>query len=191
MSKIVKQMELDALTKTFHGVRDMVLLSSTKVSSGLDFGLRKSLRDKKIRMAMVKNTLARKVFENQGINLDDKVWAEPTLVAWGSESIKELSKTLDALLKDIVKKNPKEDKKIRIKTAVADGQAVSMDMAMKMPTRHEAIGEIIAMILGPVSAIASALTGAAGQVASQIATLADRKEEASADKKEETPVAAP
>ena len=73
MSKIVKQMELDALTKTFQGVRDMVLLSSDKVGSLLEYTTRKTLREKKIRLQMVKNTLARKVFESQGVKIDDKI----------------------------------------------------------------------------------------------------------------------
>src|ERR1700722_14596226 len=99
MSKLVKKMELDALSKTFQGVRDMVLLASDKVGSLLEFTTRKTLRDKKIRLQMVKNTLARKVFEDNGIKLDDKVWSGNTVVAWGADSIKDLSKAIDAMLK--------------------------------------------------------------------------------------------
>ncbi len=177
MSKIVKQMELDALSHTFHGVRDLVLLSSDKVGSQLDFSSRKTLREKKIRMQMVKNTLARKVFETNGVKVDEKFWAGTTVVAWGGESIKDLSKAVDTLLKDIVKKNPKDDKKFAVKTAVADGTQVTLDAAMKMPTRLEAIGEIIGALLGPASEIAAALTGPASEVASQLSTIAERKEE--------------
>lgn len=186
MSKLVKQMELDALTKTFQGVRDMVLLTADKIGSQLDFNFRKTLREKKVRMQMVKNSLARKVFEANGVKLDEKIWSGTTLVAWGADSIKDLSKAVDALIKDVVKKNPKDDKKYQVKIAVADGQPVAMDLAMKMPTRLEAIGEIIGMMLAPASDIASALTSAAGQVASQIGTIADKKEET----KEETPAPA-
>jgi large subunit ribosomal protein L10 len=124
------------------------------------------------------------VFEAQGVKLDEKVWRGSTLVAWGADSIKDLSKAVDGLIKDIVKKDPKAKDRFVVKTAVADGQPVSMDLAMKMPTRLEAIGEIVAMILGPASWIAGALTGPAGQVASQIATIAEKKEEPAA-----TPVA--
>jgi large subunit ribosomal protein L10 len=178
MSKIIKQMELDALSKTFSGVRDLVLLSSHKVNSQLDFNTRKTLRDKKIRLLMVKNSLARKVFENQGVKIDEKLWTGTTLVAWGADSIKSLSKAVDGLIKDIVKKDPKAENKYKVKTAIADGQQVTMSAAMTMPTRLEAIGEIIGMILGPASEIAGCLIGPVGQVASQIATIADKKEEA-------------
>jgi large subunit ribosomal protein L10 len=177
MSKEVKQMEYTALEKTFSGVRDLVLITPSKVDSATDFTFRKQLREKKVRVQMVKNSLVQRVFAAQGVKLDDKIWRGTTLVAWGADSIKDLSNAVDGLIKDIVKKDPKAKDKFVVKTAVADGQPVSMDVAKKMPTRLEAIGEIIAMILGPASEIAAALTGPASQVASQIATIAEKKEE--------------
>lgn len=176
MSKAVKQMEYSALEKTFSGVRDMVLITPAKVDSTTDYYFRKQLRDKKVRVQMVKNSLVRRVFEAQGVALDDKVWSGTTLVAWGADSIKDLSKAVDGLIKDIEKKDPKAKDKLKVKAAVADGQPVSLAQALVMPTRLEAIGEIIGMILGPASSIAAALTGPAGQVASQIATIAEKKE---------------
>ena len=178
MSKLVKQMEYTALEKTFSGVRDLVLLSPARIDSGTEYNFRKQLREKKVRVQMVKNSLARRVFEAQGVKLDDKVWAGTTLVAWGADSIKDLSRAVDGLIKEIEKKDPKQKDKLKVKTAVADGQPVPMAAALVMPTRLEAIGEVIAAMLGAVSEIAGGLTGPAAQVASQIATLAGRKEEA-------------
>lgn len=182
MSKIVKQMEYTALEATFKGVRDLLLIVPTKVDSGLDFNFRKQLRDKKVRVQMVKNTLAQRVFGAQGVTVDAKVWGGTTLVAWGGDSIKGLSQAVNTLIKEIEKKDPKAKDKFVVKAAVADGVPVTLDQALKMPTRLEAIGEILGMILGPGSAIAACLTAIGAQLAGQIATLADRKEE---------PVAAP
>jgi ribosomal protein L10 len=173
-------MEYTALEKTFSGVKNLVLLSPSKIDSATDYNFRKQLREKKVRVQMVKNSLAQRVFAAQGVKLDDKVWLGTTLVAWGADSIKDLSKAVDGLIKEIEKKDPKQKDKLKVKTAVADGQPVSMATAMTMPTRLEAIGEIIGMILGPASSIAAALTGPAAQVASQIATIAEKKEEAPA-----------
>ncbi|VTS01581.1 50S ribosomal protein L10 [Tuwongella immobilis] len=175
MSKKVKQMELDALTKTFAGVRELVLIAPNKVDSALDYTMRKTLREKKIRVQMVKNTLARKVLGGFGVTAGDN-WSGPTLIAWGTESIKELSTAVDAFIKDTVKKNPKAADKLKVKTAVVDGQPVKLEDAMKMPTRLEAIGEIVNAILAPASAIAGALTGPISQVASQIQTLSEKTE---------------
>jgi large subunit ribosomal protein L10 len=180
MSKLVKQMEYTALERTFSGVRDLILLSPSKIASGVDYSFRKQLREKKVRVQMVKNSLAQRVFAANGVKLDDKVWTGTTLVAWGADSIKDLSKAVDGLIKDIEKKDPKQKDKLKVKTAVADGQPVPMATALTMPTRLEAIGEVIAAMLGAASEIAGGLTGPAAQVASQISTLADRKEEAPA-----------
>jgi large subunit ribosomal protein L10 len=182
MSKVVKQMELDALSKAFGKVRDFVFLTSSKVDAALDYNFRKTLREKKIRVQMVKNTLARKVLKDNGIEVNG-VWEGTTLLAWGGDSIKGLSTTIDNLLTEIGKKEAKNKDKIKVKgpnggVAVADGQQVPFGAAKTMPTRLEAIGEIIGMILAPASAIAGCLTGPAAQVASQVATIAERKEDA-------------
>src|SRR6478672_7298135 len=176
MSKLVKQMEYTALETTFAGVRDLVLLSPSKIDSGTEYNFRKQLREKKVRVQMVKNSLAQRVFEANGVKLDAKIWTGTTLVAWGADSIKDLSKAVDGLIKEIEKKDPKTKDKFRVKQAVADGQPVPMAQALTMPTRLEAIGEIVAMIMGPASWIAGALIGPGGQVASQIATIAEKKE---------------
>ncbi len=170
-------MELDALAKTFAGVKDVVLLAPDKINSLMEYTIRKDLRAKKVRLHMVKNTLARKVFKDNGVVVDDKHWAGTTLVAWGGDSIKDLSKAVDALIKDITKKNAKDADRLKVKVAVADGNTVTMAQAMTMPTRLEAIGDLINMILGPGSEIAGALTGPGSQLASQIASIAEGKEE--------------
>jgi ribosomal protein L10 len=176
MSKQIKQMEMDTLKHSFDGVRDLVLLSVKGLTSQTDNHLRLTLRKKNVRLHWVKNSLARRVFGEIGVTLD-KVWEGPTLFAWGSDSIKGLSKELDAIIKDLGKKDPKIGDKIKIKTAVADGQQVTFEQALKMPTRLEAIGEIIGMILGPASEIAAMLTGPASQIASQIETISKKEPE--------------
>jgi large subunit ribosomal protein L10 len=182
MSKQIKRMELDALKKAFGEIRDYVVLSASKVDAGTDYLIRTTLRKKNIRLLMVKNTLARKVLGEAGITLAPNAWEGPTLLAWGTESIKDLSKAIDAIITEVAKKNPnikeKKDLPVRVKTAVADGQEVPFDTALKMPTRVEAIGEVVGMLLGPASAIAGCLSGPASQVAGAIATIADKKEDA-------------
>ncbi len=190
MSKLVKSLEYAALEKTFKGVRDLLLITPTKVDAALDVNFRKTLREQKITVKMVKNSLTQKILTAQGVTVDSKHWAGTTLVAWGGDSIKGLSKAVDTLIKAIEKKDPKAKDKLVVKAAVADGQTVSMKMAMEMPTRLEAIGEIISMLLGPASEIAAALTGPASQLASQLTTLADRKEDPAPAPAAEAPAAA-
>ena len=175
MSKQVKQMQMDALAAEFKGVRDLVVLSVSGLSAGADNRLRLDLRKKGIRLRTVKNSLLRRVFGEARVNLPDSVWAGPTTLAWGGDSIKGLSKEIDAAAR-----KKENEKLITVKAAVADGETVPFARALTMPTRLEAIGEVVAAVLGPASAIAGCLTGPAAQVASQIQTIAEKKPEEAA-----------
>jgi large subunit ribosomal protein L10 len=172
MSKAIKQMQMDDLRQTFGSVRDLVLLNVVGLGAVPENKLRLDLRKKGIRMQMVKNSLARKVFTDLGLTIN-KGWEGSTTVAWGGTSIAELSREIDG----IVKKN---DKVMKVKTAVADGQEVGFDIALKMPTREQAIGIVIGLMLGAGSRLLGAITGPGGQLASQVKTLSEKKEEGAA-----------
>jgi large subunit ribosomal protein L10 len=182
VSKKIKQMQMDELTKTFGGVRDLVLFSASGVDSQTENKVRLDLRKKNIRLCMVKNSLARRVFGQMGMNLGN-VWEGPTTVAWGANSIAELSRTLD----DAFKKNDKLKDKVKIKTAVAEGELVPFAQALTMPTRQEAIAGVLSAILGPAAALASLMTEPASQLASQLKTISEKTEEAPAPSADAAP----
>jgi large subunit ribosomal protein L10 len=170
MSKLVKQMQMDALKKTFGDARDLVLVSISGVAATAENQKRLELRKKNIRLHTVKNSLAARVFKDMGINgLDDHLKG-PITIAWGSSSIADLSKAVD----DWAKK----DKKVLPKIAVADGAVVPFEAAKKFPTRAQAIGEVIGLLLGPARQVVAQLMGPGGKVAGQIKTISERKEDA-------------
>jgi large subunit ribosomal protein L10 len=167
MSKKIKQLEMDALGVTFKDVRHLVVLSMTGISSQADNQMRLALRKKNIRVQVVKNSLAQRAFGGMGLELS-KCWEGPTAVAWGANSVAELSRALDSFMK--------KNDKIKVKTAVAEGLQIPFAQALTMPTREEAIAQLIAMILSPGAQIAGALIGPAGQIASQIQTISEKTE---------------
>ena len=171
MSKKIKEMELNALRTTFQGVKALVILQPLKLDSAADFEMRKKLRDKKIRVKMVKNSLVKKVFDENGVKVD--AGQGPTMLCWGAESVKELSTAVESILKDL-KKDPKAPEKIKVKTAVSEGQPVTMEVAKNIPTRQEAIGGVIAALLGPASQIAGCLTGPASQLAGILVAIEEK-----------------
>ncbi len=177
MSKAIKQLEMDALKKIFQDVRDLVVLSVTGVNCQTDNQLRLSLRKKNIRLQVVKNSLARQVFDALGIKAgkESAYWIGSTVLAWGAGSLAELSRSLDAELKDLVKKNVQLKDKVQVKGAIAEGQAVNFQQALSMPTRAEAIGQLISLMLSPAAQIAGQIIGPASQIASQVKTLAERE----------------
>jgi ribosomal protein L10 len=175
MSKKIKQMEMDALASTFTGVRDLVVVSVSGVDSQTDNKMRLDFRKKNIRMQVVKNSLAKQVFEKMGIKLAN-CWDGPTTVVWGGNSVAELSRTLD----EAMKKGDKVKDKIKVKTAVADGEEVTFAEALVRPTREQAIAELMSAILGPAMTLLGQIGGPGAQLASQIQTISEKKEEAAA-----------
>lgn len=169
MSKQIKQMEMDTLNKAFKGVRDLVTMSVTGLASQTDNQIRLNLRKKNIFLHVVKNSLAKRVFEGMGMTLT-KAWEGPTTVAFGGNSIAELCKELEAIFK-------KNEKSFKVKTAVVDGQEVPFATALKMPTKPEAIGRVLSLALSPASRLISQIIGPASSLASQIKTISEKKEE--------------
>jgi large subunit ribosomal protein L10 len=178
VSKAIKEMQMGALKRTFADVRECVFLSVNKLNSQQDGALRADLRKKNIKVQMVKNSLCRLVFKDLGMQFgdDSAYWKGNTWLAWGPESVAELSRALEAS----VAKTPALKDRVTIKGAVAEGQPVPFDVAKTMPTRQEAIATILGMVLGPASQIAGQIVGPASQVAGQIQQLAEKKEEGAA-----------
>ena len=177
MSKKIKEMELNALRQTFQGVKNYVLLEPLKLDSAAEYEMRKKLRGQKIKCKLVKNTFARKVLEENDVKLDG-VWSGPTMLCWGADSVKALANAVDTAVKE-TKKDPKKDPdKIKVKGAVADGQAVTFDLAKTLPTREEAIGGLLSAILGPASALAGCLVGPGGQAAGLVAAVEEKAKKA-------------
>lgn len=171
MSKLIKQMQMDALKKTFGEVRDMVFLSYSGIPATTENQMRLALRKKNIRLHMVKNSLANRVLKDMGFAGDFALILQgPTIVAWGSSSIADLSKELDVWIK--------KNNKIKPKAAVADGAMVSFDDAKRFPTRGEALARVAGMVVGPAGRLLSQLRGPASTVAGQVKQLADKKPEA-------------
>jgi ribosomal protein L10 len=172
MSKKIKELELNVLRQTFKGVRDLVLLEPIKLDSATDYEMRKKLREKKIQVKMVKNTLMKKVFTENAVQVD--AGSGPTLLVWGTESLKDLSTAVDTLLKDL-KKDPKAPEKLKVKTAVSEGQPLTLEKAKQVPTRKEAIGSLVAAILGPAASLAGCLVGPPSQLAGILKAIEDKK----------------
>ena len=69
MSKQVKNMQIAALKSEFGSTRDFVVMGINKLDNDANGALRTNLRKKKIRLRVVKNSLARKVLGDLGMNV--------------------------------------------------------------------------------------------------------------------------
>ena len=176
MSKKIKALELTALRDSIGTTKDYVILEPIKLDAAADYEFRRTLREKKIRVLMVKNSYAKKVFGELKLNAGD-VWSSTTLLCFGGANMKELSNTVDTAVK-ASKKDAKASEKFKVKTAVSDGSPVTLEAAKKMPTREEAIGNVLGCVLAPGANLLAAIQGAGATLLAVVKTIQENAEKA-------------
>jgi large subunit ribosomal protein L10 len=168
MSQRVKRMLMDALRDEFSGVRDVLVIDLTGVDAVADGQMRSKLREKDMRLKVVKNSLARRALSDLGLEPVVSHLEGPTALVWGGESIVELAKEITAWTKEI--------EALKIKGGATEGQPLNrsdVEALSKLPNRQELLGMVVGRLLGPGARVAGMLIGPGGRLAGQIKTKAE------------------
>ena len=161
MSKYVKELMMDQLRTDLDGSRSVLILDLKELDAVAEHGLRRDLRKKSIRLRVLKNSLARRVFTDMGMDGLSKYLDGPSVLAWGGDGIADLAKEVSTQVKNL--------KKPAIKGGAVDGVVVGPDQVediTKLPSREVLIGQVLGLLLSParealalVSSPASTLIG--------------------------------
>jgi len=168
MSKYVKELMMDQLRSDLDGTRSVLILDLKGVDGVTENKLRLDLRKKKIHMRTVKNTLARRIFGELGLNGLDQYLSGPSVAVWGGDGIAELTKEIADQVKKL--------KKPEIKGGAVDGVIIGpsqIDDITKLPSREALIGRVVSLALAPVQRVVSLANAPAAGLASQLQTLAE------------------
>ncbi len=175
MSKSVKQLLTKELEEKFSGVNEFMIVDITGVDGITNNLLRGELRNKGIKLTMVRNAMMRQAMKalNRDSAMDLFVTGSCT-VAYGGDSVIDVAKEIETLTKQ---------KPLKISGAYLDGTVLSADAAKglsKMKNRVQLIGEVVMLANSPAKRLASAIGSPAGIIAGCIKTLADKEEKAAA-----------
>lgn len=186
MSKFVKDLITDQLKRELDGVQDLLLVNVIGMTANDTSSLRKQLREKNIKLLVIKNSLARRATEGT-VLAPAFEGSEGTLaMVWGASDIVALAKEVVRLA------GVKEFDKFTARGGVMGGQALRPEevaQVSKWPSREEQLSILLGQILSPGAKLASQLTSVGGALASQIKQKAD--EEDGAAPAEATAEAAP
>jgi len=171
MSKKVKGFIQQEYKAHYQDVSECLVVSLRGLSGVDNNELRGELLAKDIRLNVVKNSLARRAFEELGRESIGQLLTGPCAVAFGGDSIVDVAKVmvewcekLDALE---IKGGYLDDK-------VLDAQAA--EALSKMPNRQELQATIVAQALAPGGNLSGALNGPAGRIAGCIKALIEKLE---------------
>ena len=165
MSKYVKALITDDLRKRLDGVSDLLLVDVIGLENNQNVILRKQLREKDIRLLVVKNSLAHRATEGTVLAPAFEGIEGTCAVVWGGEDIVSLAKEIMKLADD------KAYEPFSPKGGVMDGKALSADQVKavsKWPSRTEQLSLLVGQILNPGATLGAQLLGPGRQLASQI-----------------------
>ena len=167
MSKPIKEIMMRDYKSRFGDAQDALLISIRGVKGTATTKVRQDLAKKKIRITMVRNSLARKTIEGTGLAPLGELMKGSTALAYGGHSVVEVAREFVALLA----KHPT----LELKGAILDGilftGKAGVTELSKFPTKDEAIAQVVTLVVSPARKLVGQITGPASSVAGLIKAI--------------------
>ena len=171
MSKYVKDLVTQDITRRLEGVEDCVLANVVGLDAITTTALRKRFREKGIDVLVVKNSLARRATEGTSLAPAFEGLAGTAAVFWGGEDF-------ITLVKEVVEVDKDADfEAFEARGGAMDGEALTADKVReisKWPNRAEQLSLLVGQILGPGSQLVAQIKGPGGQLASQVKQVSEK-----------------
>jgi large subunit ribosomal protein L10 len=165
MSKLVKGLITKELQKKLLGVSDALVADVIGLNSERTAALRSTLHAKKIKVLVVKNSLARRATEGTSLAPAFEGLTGSSAVVWGADDFISLVKEVHEIEKS------KKFEKFVPKGGVFDGEAFKAARIAEMskwPNRVEQLSILAGTILGPGANLAAAIKGPGSTLAGQV-----------------------
>lgn len=172
MNRAQKEQFISSFTDNVNKSNLLALLSFEKLTVEQMTNFRMSLRKKGVRVKVVKNTLAKRVFNESPYAKVGEHLTGPTLVAYGSDDVVESTKAIYEWVKD-------EAVQLNMKAGVALGDvmdASQMEALSKLPGRNELLVSFLWALKSAPTSFLYALQDAPRKLGYALVALKDKKE---------------
>lgn len=176
MSKPVKELLRKELARRFEGVTSLAVVGFTGIDAVSTHRVRGRLREKDIRLTVVKNSIARQAFDAVGLGQAKDLLDGPCAVAFANDSdavgVVEVVRELLDIGKDVPN--------LTVKAALLDGEVFGAERIRELsqfPTREEAVRLALACVLSPGAKLAGCLIGPAATIAGLVKAIQNIREQ--------------
>jgi len=170
MSKKVKNLITRELGDRFKDVESVAVINPRGIPASKNNQIRRRLREKGLRMTVVKNTLAKRAVGDGKLKGFDRLLDGPSAVIYGEASVSTIAR--------LILEEKKTDDKIELRGIFFDGELYvgdkGVEQVSKLPTREEAIGQLVALILSPGKNLAGAIKSPGSKLASILKTIEEK-----------------
>src|SRR5580698_7073052 len=171
MSKVIKDLVTKELNNRLGKLEGVGIISPRGIDGIKNNQLRRRLREKGMKMTVVKNTLARRSVDGKKLQGFDKLLDGPSAVIYSDAA--SISAVARLLLDE-----KKANETLELRGIFFDGEIYAGEDGVKkvstLPTREEAIGNLVGLILGPGSRLAGALKGPGGQLGALLKAIEEK-----------------
>ena len=171
MSKYVKELMMDQLRSDLDDSRSVLILDLKGLDAVAEHQFRRDLRKKSIKIRALKNTLARRVFSEMGMEGLSRFLEGPSVAVWGGDGVAELAKEISTQVKAL--------KKPQIKGGAVDGVVIGpsqVEDITKLPSREALIARVVSLALAPAQRVVSLANAPASNLQALLKTLSEGAE---------------
>ena len=169
MSKVLRRKMVDELAEKLKGQQNVVLIDANGLTGNQSVELRKSLRESKVKVRLVKNSVALHTFKKLGIATFEKHLTGMSVLVYGADPL--------AMAKKLVAYKEKHQKG-GVKAAVIEGKpadAAAIGELAKLPGREEMLGQILGVLQGATVKFVSTLNEIPRKFVGTLQAIADKE----------------
>lgn len=170
-SREEKAQELAELRDKMGRAQAMVLTSYNGLTVAEISELRNRLRESRVEFRVVKNTLARLVAKELGLDGLSPHLEGPTAIAFGLDDPVAPAKGIADFVRD--------QKKMEIKAGVLEGRIIGVDTVQalaELPPKQELLAKVLGAVQSPLVGLASVLNAPLRGFVTALAALRDRRQ---------------
>lgn len=172
MSKTVKGMIMRDYTSRVGDTKDAMLISIRGLKAIDTTKIRSKLAKEKIKVTVIRNSLARKQFAGTSLEKLEGMLTGPSALVISQTSVVDAARSIVGMLKDFPA--------LELKGAVLDGTLFEgkkgVEELSKFPTREEAIAQAVTLIVSPGKKLMAQVKGPGSNVAGIIKAIETKLE---------------